>query len=79
MKEKEPKMLTVKEAAARIGASSISVRIWAAAGRLPGAKKESSPIGEYWMIPLSAVDSFEMGKAGRPATPGSKRSRKKAS
>lgn len=62
-------MLTVKEAAERVGASAISVRIWASRGRFKGAKKEVSPIGEYWMIPESALLGFEMGRAGRPQKP----------
>lgn len=62
-------MLTVKQVAERTGAKDASVRIWAAAGRFPGAKKESSPAGEYWVIPESALNGFSMGKAGRPSRP----------
>lgn len=62
-------MLTVREAAERIGASSISVRIWASKGRFPGARKEETPVGSYWLIPESSLEGFEMGSAGRPAKP----------
>lgn len=72
-------MLTVKEAAERLGANAISVRIWASRGRFPGAKKETSPIGDYWVIPESALKGFEMGKAGRPVNPESKRSKARKS
>jgi hypothetical protein len=65
----EQKMLTVREVAERVGAKDASVRIWANKGRFPGAKKESSPAGEYWLIPESALVGFEMGRAGRPSRP----------
>jgi hypothetical protein len=63
------RMLTVKEAAAQIGAAEISVRIWAKAGRFPGAKKEDTPMGSYWLIPESAIASFENPGRGRPQKP----------
>jgi hypothetical protein len=44
-KAEEEKTLTVKRAAAQIGAAKISLRIWAKAGRFPGAKKEEMPMG----------------------------------
>jgi excisionase family DNA binding protein len=59
-------MLTVKQAAARLGASEGAVRAWCIAGRLPGAKKEESPIGEYWLIPESALRGMENRGPGRP-------------
>ncbi len=62
-------MLTVKEVSERTGAQPVSIRIWASKGRFPGAKKESSPAGQYWMIPESALEGFQMGKAGRPSRP----------
>jgi len=67
-KKRAEKMLTVREAAEKIGASSISVRIWASKGRFPGAELDtSSPRGAVWLIPETALEGFEMGKAGRPA------------
>jgi hypothetical protein len=65
-KAKEEKMLSVKEAAERIGSTPASVRVWAWQGRFPGAKKETTPLGEYWLIPESDVAGFQKGKAGRP-------------
>jgi hypothetical protein len=75
MKKKEqPKMLTVREAAQQIGAAQVSVRIWASQGRFPGAHKESTPFGDFWMIPESALDGFQMGRPGPKL--GSKRKNK---
>jgi hypothetical protein len=78
MAKGKDKMLTVREAAERIGASNISVRIWAAAGRFPGAQKQETPVGGYWLIPESALVGFEMGKAGRPFKPESELKRKRS-
>jgi hypothetical protein len=69
MRKKEAKMLTIREVAERIGAGAASVRVWAWQGRFPGARKESTPMGEYWLIPEEAVKHFEMGKPGRPRKP----------
>lgn len=65
----EQKMLTVKEAAERIGAAEISVRIWASKGRFAGARKEQTPMGSYWVIPESALENFENPGRGRPQKP----------
>ncbi len=62
-------MLTVHEVAERLGAGVGSVRVWAWKGRFPGARKESTPLGDYWLIPESALESFELGTAGRPPKP----------
>lgn len=64
-------MLTIREAAERTGAAQSSIRVWLANDeerekRFPNARKETSPIGEYWVIPESDVENFEMGKPGRP-------------
>jgi len=67
--KKGQKMLTVREAAAKIGAAEISVRIWAKAGRFSGARKEETPMGEYWLIPESALEGFENPGRGRPPKP----------
>ena len=70
-------MLTVREAAARIGASESSIRVWAWRGKFPGARKESTPMGEYWLIPEKDVEAFEMGAPGRPPKPKAKKGGKK--
>jgi hypothetical protein len=74
--KKGEKMLTIREAAERIGTTPASVRVWAWKGRFPGARKEETPMGEYWLIPESAVENFELGKAGRPPKPASKKKSK---
>ena len=62
-------MLTVRETAGRIGAAESSVRLWVRQGKFAGARLEETPVGSYWMIPETALSSFEMGKAGRPQKP----------
>jgi hypothetical protein len=63
------KMLTVKEVAARLGATDGAVRAWCIAGRFPGADKQQSPIGEFWLIPESALAQFSIRKSGpKPKT-----------
>lgn len=70
-------MLTVREAAQRLNAAQVSVRMWASQGRFPGARKESTPFGDFWVIPESDLDGFQMGTAGRPPKPGSKPRKRK--
>lgn len=77
MKKKELKMLTVRETADRIGAAAISVRIWANEGRFPGARKESSPIGDYWLIPETALEGFVNPGRGRPRKDSSAKNKRK--
>jgi hypothetical protein len=67
--KKGEKMLTVHEVAERLGAGVGSVRVWAWKGRFPGARKESTPLGDYWLIPESALEGFELGSPGRPPKP----------
>jgi hypothetical protein len=73
--KKGERMLTIKEAAAKVGAAEISVRIWAKAGRFPGARLETTPMGSYWVIPESALEGFENPGRGRPPKPDAKRPR----
>lgn len=62
-------MLTVHEVAEKLGAGVGSVRVWAWKGRFPGARKETTPLGDYWLIPEAALENFELGTAGRPLKP----------
>ena len=67
MKRKEPTMLTVKQVAKQLGAGESSVRLWAKAGRFPGAKLIRPPAGlPYWLIPEKALKGFEVRRRGRP-------------
>jgi excisionase family DNA binding protein len=59
-------MLTVRQAAERLGVRESSIRIWAAQGRFEGAKHEETPMGSYWLIPEAQVDGFEKRGRGRP-------------
>ncbi|HKV40081.1 MAG TPA: helix-turn-helix domain-containing protein [Blastocatellia bacterium] len=74
------KMLTTGEVAKRLGAGISSVKLWANQGRFPGAVREQTPVGSYWMIPEAALKGFEMGKPGRPRKqpPSERMSAKKA-
>jgi hypothetical protein len=74
MAKKEGKMYTIKEAAELTGASVASLRIWLANDierqkRFPNARKESSPIGEFWLIPENDVKGYENQGRGRPQKP----------
>lgn len=62
-------MLTVHEVAERLSAGVGSVRVWAWKGRFHGARKETTPLGDYWLIPEAALENFELGTAGRPPKP----------
>lgn len=62
-------MLTIREAAKVAGAAEITIRKWAKAGKLSGAKLEESPAGSYWLIPESAVASIGEITLGRPRKP----------
>jgi excisionase family DNA binding protein len=76
MTKKESKMLTVREAAERLGVPPVSVRLWARQGRLAGARLEETEIGSYWRIPETALAGFEKEKPG--PKPGAKRGKLKA-
>jgi hypothetical protein len=71
MKKKSSAMLSVKDAADRLGAAPVSVRLWARQGKFPGAKLEETPVGSYWLIPEAALAGFEMSKPG--PKPGAKK------
>jgi hypothetical protein len=66
MAEREDKMLTVREVAAKTGAAIPTVNLWCRSGRLIGAYQESSPYGDYWLIPESSLAGIEVRGRGRP-------------
>ncbi|HEY6331286.1 MAG TPA: hypothetical protein VI756_18315 [Blastocatellia bacterium] len=66
MSKGKPKMLTASHVAAKLGAAESSVRLWARQGKFPGAIREETPVGSYWMIPATALIGFTMGRPGRP-------------
>jgi hypothetical protein len=69
---REQKYLTVKEVAAKIGASINSLRIWLKNDdqrlkKFPNAKKEIHPVfGTYWLIPESDLANLTLKGRGRP-------------
>ena len=67
-------MYTIRQAAEITGAAVASLRIWLAndeerAKRFPNARKESSPLGEYWLIPEGDLKEYQNPGRGRPAKP----------
>jgi predicted DNA-binding transcriptional regulator AlpA len=71
MGKKGEKLLTVRQVAELTGAAASSIRVWlsdedARKQRFPGARKESSPIGDYWLIPESDVKDYKNPGKGRP-------------
>jgi hypothetical protein len=69
MAKGKARMLTVKDVAQRFEVADGVVRGWCIAGYFPGAKKEKTPLGEYWQIPESDLQGFEKRKPGRPPKP----------
>lgn len=63
------KMLSVSEVAQKIGAAKRSVQMWARMERFRGAKHIDTPGRNYWPIPESALDGFEVRGRGRPPKP----------
>ncbi|HEY6330084.1 MAG TPA: helix-turn-helix domain-containing protein [Blastocatellia bacterium] len=64
MKNKPERMVNLREAAEILEAPLKSVRVWVWRGRFPGARKEMTSLGEYWVIPESALEHFEKRKPG---------------
>lgn len=65
-KKRLTQMLTIKEAADRLGENSQTVKGWRRRGLFPGAKLVDTPRGPIWQIPLTAVENFERPALGRP-------------
>ena len=59
-------MLTTREVAERIGVKYPTVMLWLRENKLAGAVKESSPRGEYWLIPESSIAGIKKRGQGRP-------------
>ena len=58
-------MLSVKEAAGKIGAATSSVRYWLTKGRFPNATLIEPDHGvPYWLIPESDLEGFKLGTPG---------------
>lgn len=73
-KKESKKMLSVKEAAEKIGAAASSVRYWLTKNRFPNAQLVQPEYGvPYWLIPESDLDGFQPGKPG--PKPGAKKAK----
>lgn len=59
-------MLTTKEVAERIGVKYPTVMLWLRENKLAGAVKETSPRGDYWLIPESSILGIVRRGQGRP-------------
>ena len=71
MAKKVEKMLTIREVSQMTGAAPSSIRVWLndddeRKRRFPGARKVSSPIGDYWLIPENDVQDYKNPGRGRP-------------
>jgi hypothetical protein len=82
MAKGKEKILTIREVAERTGASVNSIRVWLGneelrQKRFPNAKKASSPIGDYWVIPESDIRGYKNQGRGRPQKPESELKRKR--
>ena len=62
IEKQELRMLTTGEAAERLGAAQVSIRVWCQQGRFPNAKH----FGRDWMIPETDLAGFEKRDRGRP-------------
>src|SRR5215471_17946946 len=69
MPNRSQKMLTVREAAEVARAAPSTIRTWLLAGLIPGARREQSPAGTYWLIPETSLGAFVKPKLGRPRKP----------
>lgn len=59
-------MLTTKEVAERIGVKYPTVMLWIRENKLAGAVKESTPRGDYWLVPESSLVGIVKRGQGRP-------------
>lgn len=79
MRKKE--MLTTRQVADEFGVAYRTVMSWIYKGYFPGALKEESPRGSYYLIPRSDLTGFRPRRRGRPKpeSTSSKRPSRKAS
>jgi hypothetical protein len=68
MAEKKVQMLTVKQVSEKMGIGVSTVNLYCRTGRFPNAKKEESPIGQFWLIPETDLTLVRKRERGRPKT-----------
>jgi excisionase family DNA binding protein len=75
-------LITAAQAAARLGVSSVTVRVWCKRGLFPNAELKQTAFGSGWLIPESDLKDFQPPKMGRPlkakTSTASKASKKKS-
>ena len=59
-------MILLKEFSRRSGVPYPTLVRWVREGRIPGALMETSPTGSFWVVPESALKTWERPKLGRP-------------
>jgi hypothetical protein len=59
--------LTIKEAAERKNIPIPTLKSYCRQGKFPNARLEKSPIGDYWVIPLSELETTVFRARGRPS------------
>lgn len=59
--------LTAAQVAERLGMGRSTVNKWCRLGKFSGARQVDSPVGDYWLIPESALDGVQSPPLGRPA------------
>lgn len=64
-------MLTTQQIAVEFGVAYQTVMSWIYKGYFPGAVKEESPRGSYYLIPRSDLTGFKPRRRGRPKPEGS--------
>lgn len=62
-------LLTAAQVAAKLGVSSVTVRVWCRRGLFPHAELKETEFGSGWLIPNSDLEGFESPKMGRPSKP----------
>lgn len=63
-------MLTTRQVADEFGVAYRTVMSWIYKGYFPGALKEESPRGSYYLIPRSDLTGFRPRRRGRPKPEG---------
>ncbi len=61
-------MLTVKQVSEKMGIGVSTVNLYCRTGKFPNAKKEESPIGQFWLIPETDLTLVHKRERGRPKT-----------
>lgn len=57
--------LTTKEVAEKLKVKQVTVRAWCDKGLFKSARKETSPRGDYWLIPEAELKGFQKPARGR--------------